>query len=66
MEVTLNGGENKMERIALEFEFYVSRLLLKTFFFSDGIMLGALIVVIRGEIAEETWEKGLYSWLYYE
>lgn len=29
MEVTLNGGENKMGRSALEFEFYMSLLLLK-------------------------------------
>lgn len=29
MEVTLNAGENKMGRTALEFEFYMSHLLLK-------------------------------------
>lgn len=28
MDVTLNGGENKMGRAALEFEFYMSLLLL--------------------------------------
>lgn len=56
MEVTLNGGENKMGRTALEFEFYMSLLLLKSdTFFCDRIMFGDLILVIHSEIAEETW-----------
>lgn len=56
MDVTLNGGENKMGRAALEFEFYMSLLLLYTFS-SDRIIFGHLILVIRVEMAVEMWEK---------